>query len=82
MKGLPDEHRLYLEYLDQHVPPRPLRKGERLSNDYQRSYRPYPVDPLYDDAQAGIASDKKSRQLSQGDVFGILDVPKEYTHAA
>jgi len=80
--GLPDERRLYLAWLDQRFPARPIRKGERLSNDYQRPYKPYPSDPLYDDAQTGNTSDRKSKGLGQRDVFGILDVPQWFTHAA
>jgi arylsulfatase A-like enzyme len=79
---LPDERRLYMAWLDQRFPARPIRKGERLANDYSRPYKPYPIDPLYEDAQAGIESDRKSKGLGQGDVFGILDVPREFTHAA
>jgi hypothetical protein len=78
--GLPNEHQGFLTYLDQHVPRRAPRKGELVENYYgRRPYRPYPVDSEYQNAQAGIADGKHPSQQA---VIGVLDVPKEYTHAA
>ncbi|MCL5745280.1 MAG: sulfatase-like hydrolase/transferase, partial [Acidobacteria bacterium] len=78
--GLPDEHKEFLAYLEPHVPRRAPRKGELVETYYdRRPYRPYPVDPEYQHAQAGVANGEHD---GQGNVIGILDVPKEYTHAA
>lgn len=78
--GLPNEHGEFLAYLDQHVPQRAPRKGELIENYYdRRPYKPYPVDSEYQNAQEGIADGKHP---TQQEVIGVLDVPKEYTHAA
>ena len=77
---LPNEHREFLAYLDRHVPRRAPRKGELIENYYdRRPYRPYPVDSEYQNAQTGIVDGKHP---TQQEVIGVLDVPKEHTHAA
>jgi arylsulfatase A-like enzyme len=78
--GLPNEHQQFLAFLDQHASRRPPRKGELIENYYgRRPYRPYPVDSEYENAQKGIPDGKHP---SQQEVIGVLDLPKEYTHAA
>ena len=78
--GLPDEHQEFQAYLDKHVPRREARKGELLEKYYDgHPYKPYPVDTEYERAQAGGT---KVKHNGQGNEIGILDVPKEYTHAA
>ncbi len=73
VEGAPSEHRQYLDYLDQHVPKRPLRPGEVLSKDFQRPYIPALLD--------GHITDP-GEEPGQGEVYGWLQIPKEHAHAA
>lgn len=82
LPAIPNEHREFLAYLDQHVPRRPARKGELINPDYQRPYRPYPVDGLYQEAQQGNVADQKRKRPSQQDVIGVVDVPAACDMAA
>jgi arylsulfatase A-like enzyme len=77
---LPNEHRDFLAWLDEHVPHRAPRKGELLERFYDRPYRPYPVDSQYAEAQSGLPA--KDKHPSQQEVIGVVDVPPEYTNAA
>mgnify|MGYP000085464558 CR=1 FL=1 len=63
----------YLEYLDRHVPARPLKPGELLNRDFNRPYIPARLDARYRDPQANF---------SQGEVFGWLQIPKEHSLTA
>jgi arylsulfatase A-like enzyme len=71
--GAPSHRRQYLDYLDKHVPARPLRPGELLNKDFNRPYKPAVCDARYKDPNA---------EFGQGDVFGWLDIPKEHSPAA
>jgi arylsulfatase A-like enzyme len=73
VEGAPSHHLQYLEYLDKHVPSRPLNPGEFLSKDYQRPYTPARLDPKSKDPNA---------ESGQGEVFGWLHIPKEHSFAA
>jgi len=90
LPGIPNEHKLFLAYLDQHVPPRAPGKGELMDEYYNRPYRPYPVDTLYQQAQqakvvdeAGEKHGKKQRERrSQQGVIGVVDVPAQFSAEA
>ena len=78
--GLPNEHVQFVALLDEHVPKREPKKGELIEKFYNRPYRPYPVDSMYADAQAGKRV--KDTHDTQQEVIGVVDVPLEYTHGA
>jgi arylsulfatase A-like enzyme len=77
---LPNEHREFLAWLDEHVPYRAPRTGELLERFYNRPYRPYPVDSQYADAQEGKTPEDK--HPSQQEVIGVVDVPAKCSNAA
>jgi arylsulfatase A-like enzyme len=74
------EQQDFWAYLDAYAPQREPRKGELLDKYYNRVYRPYPVDTLYDDAQSGHMG--KDKHGSQQETVGIVDVPKDCTKTA
>ena len=78
LPGIPNEHREFLAYLDKRgVPRRAAHKGELIDRAYDRPYRPYPVDPLYQEAQQGDVADEDKRKHSQGDDIGVVEVPAD-----
>ncbi len=82
------ESQAFIDYLDAHVPKRPLNPGEQLANMYNRPYRPDPLDGAYGrpvDEVAKLIKDKEAgnaAQVGQGYSYGCLDVPAEHTLAA
>lgn len=83
LPGIPNEHREFLAYLDQrNVPHRAPGKGELMDPAYDRPYRPYPVDTLYQEAQQGNVTDEQLKTHSQQDVIGVVDVPANCSMAA
>lgn len=73
VEGAPSHRRQYLDYLDQHVPARPLRPGELMNKDFERPYTPAILDARYQNPDA---------PFTQGDVYGRLHVPKEHSFTA
>lgn len=73
VEGAPSHRQQYLEYLDKHVPARPLKPGELLNRDFQRPYVPAILDARYKDPNA---------PFGQGDVYGWLQIPKEHSLTA
>ncbi len=78
---VPNEHRSFLAFLDQHAPQRPPHRGELLDKFYQRAYRPYPVDTQYADAQAGTGA-LNDKHANQQETVGVVDVPDRCTDTA
>jgi len=82
LPGIPNEHRDFMAFLDQHVPRRAPRKGELINLDYNRPYRPYPVDTFYAQAQQGKILGGRIKKRSQQGVIGVVDVPAQFSMAA
>ena len=73
VEGAPSERQQYLAYLNKHSPARALRPGELMSKDFDRPYIPAILDARFKDPEA---------ETSQGEVYGWLQIPKEFSHAA
>ncbi|MCL5744663.1 MAG: sulfatase-like hydrolase/transferase [Acidobacteria bacterium] len=71
--GAPSHRQQFIDYLDQHAPARPLKPGELMSKDFDRPYTPARLDARYKDPNA---------KSGQGEVFGWLHIPKEYSFTA
>ncbi len=74
LQGVPAERQQYLAYLDRYSPARPLRLGEFLSRDFLRPYTPTSLDLEVREATG--------QEPTQGEVYGLLHVPKEPSLAA
>ena len=67
----------FRRYLDEHVPVRELKPGERMASLYSRPYVPDIMDPAYG------ATNISRERAPQGSQFGCLpDVPPEHSLAA
>ena len=82
LPGVANEEREYLAFVNEHVPPEAVHKGELLSREHMRPYTASPADGHYAQAQAGVDPGNSDKSYSQGDIMGLLHIPKEYTRAA
>jgi arylsulfatase A-like enzyme len=77
---------LYVQYVQDHVKERPLKKGELYETSFYGGTIPYKLDPTdiyYDDVHSGNVPEKAGlKTLSQSVVHGVLDLPAEYTITA
>ena len=77
---------LYVKYILENFPKRPLRSGELYETTFYGGTVPYKVDPTdryYKYLPSGIIPEKElEKKLSQADIHGVLDLPAEYTITA
>ncbi len=71
----------FREYLDKHVPARPVKDNELLDKRTRRPYTPIPLDSRYGfvSKKSGKKGEKKH---SQSGTYGRLNIPAEHCQAA
>ncbi len=77
---------IYVKYIQENFPERPLKKGELYETSFYGgtvSYKLDPIDSQYDKMMTGETIKKAElRAISQADVHGVLDLPTDYTITA
>ena len=77
---------LYVEYVNDNVKERPLKKGELYETSFYGGTIPYKLDPTdiyYAEVHSDNVPEKAGlKTLSQAVVHGVLDLPAEYTITA
>lgn len=77
---------LYVKYIKENFPKRPLKTGELYETTFYGGtvpYKPDPTDRYYKYMPTGIIPEKElEKKLSQADIHGVLDLPAEYTVTA
>ncbi len=77
---------LYVRFLRENVPKRPLKTGELYERTFYGGTIPYAPDPpdrYYPYMPEGnIPEEEMKKRLGQGDVHGVLDLPEEFTITA
>lgn len=77
---------LYVKYLQENFPERPLKKGELYETSFYGGTIPYKLDPIdeyYEQLMAGEKIEKAElKSISQSVVHGVLDLPAEHTITA
>jgi len=77
---------IYVKYIQNKFPERPLKKGELYETSFYGGTVPYRLDPpdgQYDKLMAGEKIRKaKLKSIGQDDVHGVLDLPADYTITA
>ncbi|MCD6354248.1 MAG: sulfatase-like hydrolase/transferase [Prolixibacteraceae bacterium] len=77
---------IYVKYIQNKFPERPLKKGELYETSFYGGTVPYKLDPpdsQYEKVMAGEKVEKAElKKISQADVHGVLDLPAEYTITA
>lgn len=74
-------HKTYMDYLDIHVPVRPLRAGELYDTFTGRPYIPNPMDKRYNASNLVLQQWKDGRK-PQPDLHGKLLIPSEHSYTA
>lgn len=75
----------YRQYLDQHVPTRPLQPGERIDRFTGRPYRPDPIDAGYGLEEPSVprSTTGEPRRYTQPDYIGVsTGIPAEHSNTA
>ncbi len=77
---------LYVKYIRENFPKRPLKTGELYETTFYGGTVPYKLDPTdryFKYLPSGIIPEKElEKKLSQADIHGVLDLPAEYTITA
>lgn len=74
-------HKDYLDYLDKHIPIRPLKKGELYDTFSERPYVPNPMDRRYGASEKELMEWAKGRH-PQPDLHGKLSIPSKHSYTA
>jgi arylsulfatase A-like enzyme len=77
---------MYVSYIRENFPKRPLKKGELYETTFYGGTVPYKLDPTdkyYQYMPSGIIPEKElEKKLSQADIHGVLDLPADFTVTA
>jgi len=77
---------IYVKYIQDNFPERPLKKGELYETTFYGGTVPYELDPIdnqYEKVRSGEKVEKAAlKSMSQAVVHGVLDLPAEYTITA
>ncbi len=77
---------IYVKYIRENFPKRPLKKGELYETTFYGGTVPYRLDPTdryFKYMDTGVIPEKEfEKKLSQADIHGVLDLPADYTITA
>lgn len=77
---------IYVKYIRENFPKRPLKKGELYETTFYGGtvpYRLHPTDRFFKYMDTGLIPEKElEKKLSQADIHGVLDLPADYTITA